>query len=202
MTLPHSVFLVCSSVDRPLHPLFISGHISDAGPDPFDVELNAQLNALMHSYNLFESEEESEKRRDVLSKLNVIVKEWIRQVCSKTGEDSGFDAGGKICAFGSYRLGVHNPVRHLKESDTVSCVELTFLHFFLLMIQGSDIDTLCVWPSGRGQKRAFLWTIEENAGEASRCRGINGTALTGFYCILCYPPLFMLLLFGFQQFKH
>jgi hypothetical protein len=34
----------------------------------------------LREYNLFESVEESRKREEVLGKLNVIVKEWVRQV--------------------------------------------------------------------------------------------------------------------------
>lgn len=60
--------------------LGITEPISLAGPTAQDLKLNTSLEKVLYEYNLFESVEESRKREEVLGKLNVIVKEWVRQV--------------------------------------------------------------------------------------------------------------------------
>lgn len=69
-----------------------------------------------------ESEEELNHRMEILSKLNSLVKEWIREVSISRNmpESVANSVGGKIYTFGSYRLGVHH--------------------------KGADIDALCVAP--------------------------------------------------------
>lgn len=59
---------------------------------------------------------------DVLSRLNDLVRKWIKEtsVQKNMPESMAENVGGKIFAYGSYRLGVHN--------------------------KGADIDTLCVAP--------------------------------------------------------
>lgn len=61
-------------------------------------------------------------RMEILSKLNLLVKEWIRElsVSRNMPESVANSVGGKIYTFGSYRLGVHH--------------------------KGADIDALCVAP--------------------------------------------------------
>ncbi|GMG39082.1 unnamed protein product [[Candida] boidinii] len=70
----------------------------------------------------FESEVETLKRREVLSKLQKLTEEFVYIVSKNKNMSDGMakDAGGKIFTFGSYRLGVYGP--------------------------GSDIDTLVVVP--------------------------------------------------------
>jgi poly(A) polymerase len=96
--------------------------ISLASPTPYDLKLTQELEKTLRSFGLFESQEESCKREEVLGQLNLIVKEWVRQVCLQKNfnEQMASEAGAKIFTFGSYRLGVHS--------------------------SGSDIDTLCVAP--------------------------------------------------------
>eukprot|EP00761_Pharyngomonas_kirbyi_P006866 gb/GECH01006875.1/.p1 GENE.gb/GECH01006875.1/~~gb/GECH01006875.1/.p1 ORF type:complete len:577 (+),score=122.15 gb/GECH01006875.1/:1-1731(+) len=96
--------------------------ISDAKPTKLDEGLTKTLKEYLESEGLYESSEESEKRQDVLAKLNFILQEWTNKVCLQKGlpEQLAKEAGCKIFTSGSYRLGVHNP--------------------------GSDIDTLCVCP--------------------------------------------------------
>ncbi len=60
--------------------LGITAPISVAGPNAQDSRLNASLEKTLMDFGLFEGEEESRKREEVLGKLNVIVKEWVRQV--------------------------------------------------------------------------------------------------------------------------
>jgi len=102
--------------------LGITEPISIAGPQASDLKLSQDLEKTLRDFNLFESSEESRKREEVLGKLNVIVKEWVRQVSVQKGlpEQIASETGAKIFTFGSYRLGVH--------------------------ISGADIDTLCVGP--------------------------------------------------------
>lgn len=59
---------------------------------------------------------------EILSKLNSLVKEWIRESSIKRNMPPNVadQVGGKIYTFGSYRLGVHH--------------------------KGADIDALCVAP--------------------------------------------------------
>lgn len=59
---------------------------------------------------------------EILSKLNSLVKEWIRElsISRNMPESVANSVGGKIYTFGSYRLGVHH--------------------------KGADIDALCVAP--------------------------------------------------------
>lgn len=55
--------------------------ISDEPPTPEEVKLTEDLLKVLHEYNLFESAEESEKRQEVLGKLNQYIRQWIREVC-------------------------------------------------------------------------------------------------------------------------
>lgn len=96
--------------------------ISLAHPTEKDLKFTEDLEKELRSHDLFETLEGSRKREQVLGKLNVIVKSWVRDVTLKKGfsEQLAGDANAKIYTFGSYRLGVHG--------------------------KGSDIDTLCVAP--------------------------------------------------------
>lgn len=100
----------------------VTGPFSLAGPTEEDLVRDTQLQKVLESYNLFESQEETIKREETLGNLNKIIVAWIKEVCLSQGmsEQLAQEAGGMIYTFGSYRLGVHNP--------------------------GSDIDTLCVAP--------------------------------------------------------
>jgi len=96
--------------------------ISVAMPTASDRLLSESLVKVLRSLNLYETNDESAKREEVLGKLNQIIREWVQEVCMKKGlsEQLAKDAGAKLFTFGSYRLGVNPP--------------------------GADIDTLCVVP--------------------------------------------------------
>jgi len=102
--------------------LGMTAPISAAGPEEKDLELTKTLKDALDPHGCFESEEELNHRMDVLSRLNELVRKWIKEtsVTKNMPESLAESVGGKIFTFGSYRLGVHN--------------------------KGADIDTLCVAP--------------------------------------------------------
>lgn len=114
----------------------LSPPISTAAPTPADLTSSKELVELLSKYGLFESPEEALKREEVLGKVNVLVKEWVRQVSLKQGmsESLAAQAGAKIFTFGSYRLGVHGA--------------------------GADIDTLCVCPRNISKEDFFSTLVD------------------------------------------
>jgi len=102
--------------------LGMTAPISTLGPEPKDLLLTRDLEEALRPHDVFESDEELNHRMDVLSRLNDLVKQWIRDesIEKSMPENIASTVGGKVFTFGSYRLGVHN--------------------------KGADIDTLCVAP--------------------------------------------------------
>ncbi|CAH1791174.1 unnamed protein product [Owenia fusiformis] len=100
----------------------ITSPLSLAEPKEFDLQLTEKLVETLKPFNVFESEAELAHRMNVLSKINTLVKQWIKDVCYKKNMPATIaeSVGGKVFTFGSYRLGVHT--------------------------KGADIDTLCVAP--------------------------------------------------------
>lgn len=103
--------------------LGVTPPVSTNPPTPNDLKLTAQLEVFLRKTGVFESDDEQEKREAVLGQLNLLVKQFVREVGEEKGLPEGFlqESGGNIFTFGSYRLGVHG--------------------------KGADIDTLCVAPS-------------------------------------------------------
>ncbi|GFQ87519.1 poly(A) polymerase alpha [Trichonephila clavata] len=102
--------------------LGVTSPISTAFPKPDDLQRTKELEKVLRDFGLFESDEELAHRMEVLSKINQLVKQWIREISIKKNMPPNVaeTVGGKIYTFGSYRLGVHT--------------------------KGADIDTLCVAP--------------------------------------------------------
>ncbi|XP_064599647.1 poly(A) polymerase beta-like isoform X2 [Liolophura sinensis] len=101
----------------------VTSPLSLAGPDPLDIKLSTRLEETLRPHGIFESEDELSHRMYVLSKVNELVRQWIKDVSvrkTNVSEDKAEAFGGKVFTFGSYRLGVHT--------------------------KGADIDTLCVGP--------------------------------------------------------
>eukprot|EP00123_Amoebidium_parasiticum_P016641 comp23529_c0_seq2/m.39575 comp23529_c0_seq2/g.39575 ORF comp23529_c0_seq2/g.39575 comp23529_c0_seq2/m.39575 type:complete len:693 (-) comp23529_c0_seq2:599-2677(-) len=105
--------------------------ISQAGPTETDLILSEKLEQTLKDMDIFESEEEAMTRQEVLGKLNVMVKDWVREVAKlKNVPESMLDqVTGCIHTFGSYRLGVHG--------------------------KGADIDTLCLAPKHVDREHFF-----------------------------------------------
>ena len=106
-----------------------------------------QLLECLNSFNLFENDEELQKRLDVLRRVNALVRGWVRKVSDGKARKRhliGFyymdkfkvppehldTVGGKLFTFGSYRLGVHT--------------------------KGADIDSLCVVPRHVDRNEFFV----------------------------------------------
>ncbi|CAD1476364.1 unnamed protein product, partial [Heterotrigona itama] len=111
-----------SKEEKNLRTLGMTSAISVAEPKPSDFTRTNELKEALKPYNVFESEEELNHRMEILSKLNALVKQWIRDtsIARNMPPNVAEQVGGKIYTFGSYRLGVHH--------------------------KGADIDALCVVP--------------------------------------------------------
>ncbi|CAI2346386.1 unnamed protein product [Caenorhabditis sp. 36 PRJEB53466] len=100
----------------------ISQAISVAKPTAQDLELTKMMMKTLEDMKSFEPKEETKKRQEVMGKLNGLVKKWIGALAEvRMPSEEGFVPGGKLLAFGSFRLGVHS--------------------------SGGDIDTVLVAPS-------------------------------------------------------
>ena len=88
----------------------ITEPISTKGPDPSDIVATDGLEEALRSYDYFESDAELAHRVDVMSKLNALVKKWIRDVslAKNVPIEIADSVGGRVHTFGSYRLGVHS----------------------------------------------------------------------------------------------
>uniref|UniRef100_A0A0A9X053 Poly(A) polymerase n=1 Tax=Lygus hesperus TaxID=30085 RepID=A0A0A9X053_LYGHE len=102
--------------------LGLTSAITLAGPKMIDMQRTKELLEGLKPYGVMETDEELNHRMEILSKLNLLVKEWIRELSINRNmpESVANQVGGKIYTFGSYRLGVHH--------------------------KGADIDALCVAP--------------------------------------------------------
>ncbi|KAE9551057.1 hypothetical protein FO519_005724 [Halicephalobus sp. NKZ332] len=100
----------------------VSQPISMQGPTEEELKLSVELEQELRTFNYFETEEELQKRLDVLRRINHLVKNWVKQISIQKNllPEEVERAGGKLFTFGSYRLGVYT--------------------------RGADIDSLCVTP--------------------------------------------------------
>ncbi|EDS27878.1 Poly(A) polymerase gamma [Culex quinquefasciatus] len=96
--------------------------ISLAEPKTEDHTKTVELQKSLEPYNVFEDESKLNHRMEILSKLNTLVKQWVRNVSISKNmpEVLAEKLGGKIYTFGSYRLSVNH--------------------------KGTNIDALCVAP--------------------------------------------------------
>lgn len=131
--------------------LGMTSAISISFPKPEDLERTKELEQTLEQFNAFESEQELNHRMEILAKLNVLVKSWVKDcsVANNIPPQLAEKVGGKIYTFGSYRLGVHH--------------------------KGADIDALCVAP--RNIKRedyfgSFLDVLKKQP-EVTECRSVE-----------------------------
>uniref|UniRef100_A0A0D9VDZ8 polynucleotide adenylyltransferase n=1 Tax=Leersia perrieri TaxID=77586 RepID=A0A0D9VDZ8_9ORYZ len=109
--------------------------LSLAMPTVVDLQKTAELEKFLVEAGLYEGEEESAKREEVLREIEQIVKEWVKQLTIQKGygEQMVKEANAALFTFGSYRLGVHGP--------------------------GADIDALCIGPSYVKREEDFFVTL-------------------------------------------
>lgn len=125
--------------------------ISTQEPTAEELKKTEELVQCLKDEGQFESEQEARKREVVLGTLNTLFKKFVARVSMKQGLDETVarQAGGKIFAFGSYRLGVHGA--------------------------GADIDTLCVAPSHVRREDFFsdLYQILKNRSDVTELTAVE-----------------------------
>ncbi|KAK9149359.1 hypothetical protein Scep_008116 [Stephania cephalantha] len=111
--------------------------ISLAKPTEADKKRNLELEKFLVEAGLYESEEETARREEVLGRIDQVVKAWVKQLTHQRGYTDQMvqDANAVIFTFGSFRLGVHGP--------------------------GADIDTLCVGPSYVNREEDFFIILHD-----------------------------------------
>lgn len=121
--------------------LGITEPISLGGPTEYDVIKTRELEKYLENVGLYESQEESVSREEVLGRLDQIVKTWVKTISRAKGLNDQLvqEANAKIFTFGSYRLGVHGP--------------------------GADIDTLCVGPRHATREDDFFGELHRMLSE-------------------------------------
>ncbi|CAH2077133.1 unnamed protein product [Thlaspi arvense] len=119
----------------------ITKPLSIAGPSAADTKRNLELEKYLVDEGLYESNEDTMRREEVLGRIDQIVKHWVKQLTQQRGYTDQMveDANAVIFTFGSYRLGVHGP--------------------------GADIDTLCVGPSYVNREEDFFITLHDILAE-------------------------------------
>ncbi|KRY58911.1 Poly(A) polymerase gamma [Trichinella britovi] len=148
--LPYSSLLMVTTEEE-TEQYGITAPISMADPTELDLRQSEELERVLHEYGLFESDAELTHRMEVLRKVNLLFRQWIRDLSIQRNmpPDVADSVGGKIFTFGSYRLGVHT--------------------------RGADIDTLCVAP--RHILREDFFTsfkdLLKSQSEVSECRPIE-----------------------------
>ncbi|CAD5112345.1 DgyrCDS1572 [Dimorphilus gyrociliatus] len=128
--------------------LGLTSPVSTSEPTKEDSRLTESLELALHPHGVFESEDESQKRINVLDKINKLVKEWIYEVSQSKNMDEHMieQVGGQIYTFGSYRLGVNQ--------------------------KGADIDTLCVAPR-HIDRNEFFTTFYEKLKKLSEVKELR-----------------------------
>ncbi|KAK9387706.1 Poly(A) polymerase central domain-containing protein [Lipomyces mesembrius] len=145
--------------------------ISTVSATEAEIAMNEKLIEELKRQGSFESEEESQKRVEVLNKLQALAEEFVRSVSlqKSMAEVIARDAGGKIFTFGSYRLGVYSPgsdidtlivvpkhvtrenffdvfeklLRKRVELDEIACVPDAFVPIIKIKFSGISVDLIC-----------------------------------------------------------
>ncbi|GAB2269340.1 Nuclear poly(A) polymerase 4 [Dionaea muscipula] len=111
--------------------------LSLSGPSKSDLQRTHLLEKFLLDAQLYESDEEAAKREEVLFRLRLIVKDWVKQLTRLRGYTDQMveNANALILTFGSCCLGVNDP--------------------------GADIDALCVGPSYVGREEDFFYVLHD-----------------------------------------
>lgn len=127
----------------------ITKPISLSGPSGSDLQRSRELEKFLVGAGLYESEEESALREEVLAQIDQIVKQWVKQLTQGKGytEQMVEESNAKVFTFGSYRLGVHGP--------------------------GADIDTLCVGPEYADREEDFFILLHDMLAEMPEVTELN-----------------------------
>ncbi|XP_050294839.1 poly(A) polymerase type 3 isoform X2 [Anthonomus grandis grandis] len=137
--------------DDSLITLGMTSAISTAAPKEIDLIRTKELEKALNSFDIFESEKELNHRMLILGKLYSLVKQWIKEVSIKCNmpESVAENVGGKVCTFGSYRLGVHS--------------------------KGADIDALCVAPKHVSRNEFFgsFYELLKEQPEVTELRAVE-----------------------------
>lgn len=125
--------------------------VNTSMPRENDLKRTIDLKEALKPFNVFEDDSDSLLRTVVLNKLEVLLKEWIKNLSIKNNmpKEQALKLGGKIKPFGSYRLGVHQ--------------------------KGADIDALCLAPRNISREEFFgsFLRLLKTQNEVSECRGIE-----------------------------
>jgi len=159
----------------------VTGPMSMALPEPVDTQKTQDLIEELKKENNYETGLETEKRKATLGTLSRANKDFVREVSRKQGFPPSQinEFGGKVYAYGSYRLGVFGP--------------------------GSDIDTLAVAP--RHVKRddffeMFPKILRERVDRDLRDVKTNTHFKTGITSLVAVPesfvPIIKLILNGIE----
>lgn len=117
-------------------PLYDPINLSE--PTAADFKIDATLKSYMDVQMKLETDEEMERRTQILLKVERIFLEWVKTVAVDIlhlPEDEARAAGGKLFISGSHKLGVREP--------------------------GADIDTVCVAPNFCTREHFFTILKEE-----------------------------------------
>ena len=130
--------------------LGITAPISLAQSNQADIDRTSDLVKALEIHGCFEEEQDSTHRIEVLSSLNQLLKQWIKDVSIEKNMPPSLanTVGGGLYTFGSYRLGVCN--------------------------KDSDIDVLCVAPRHIHRKDYFdsFYSVLQQQPEAAKLRAI------------------------------
>lgn len=145
--------------------LGLTSAISTKDPTAEEIKDTADLKTFLEANNAFESEVALKNREKIIDTLSSLFKQWIKNVsiARNTPNHIADKMGGKVCPFGSYRLGVHD--------------------------KGADIDVLCVAPMDISRKDFFhtFFGILQRQPEVTECV----VSSISHYTIFSYNKLFI-----------
>ncbi|KAH7437431.1 hypothetical protein KP509_05G071500 [Ceratopteris richardii] len=136
--------------------------LSTSAPTDAELASNRELEECMRESGLFESQEESILREEVLGHLDRIVKLWVTRISIARGYSAQVvkEANAKIFTFGSYRLGkyffvvLHDMLLETPEVTELQPVPDAHVPILKFKFKGISIDLLYA--------RLALWVIPED----------------------------------------